>query len=184
MGKRQKIAALPDDTLKENMNMTGSIKPDATKDAPDKESESVAPEQVRLQKSMGLPSACAAIVGTIIGSGIFVSPKGILQEVHSVGLSLVIWLGAGILCSIGGLTYTELGTMMPESGGAYVYIKRSFGDCCAFMYMWAISVIVIPAHDAVIALTFAQYMVQPFFPDCDAAPGSVITILAMLAIGK
>jgi amino acid transporter len=183
MVQRQKVAAQPDGTL-HDIHMGEVSNGDSSKDATLTGETPAQDSGVRLQKTMGLPSACAAIVGTIIGSGIFVSPKGILREVQSVGVSLIIWLGAGLLCSLGGLTYAELGTMMPESGGAYAYIRHSFGDFCGFLYMWAISVIIIPAHDAVIAITFAQYIAQPFFPSCDAIPPAVITILGILAISE
>ena len=139
-------------------------------------------EKIALKKSLGVSSACAMVLGTIIGSGIFVSPKGILREVRSIGLSLSVWLGVGILAMMGALTYTELGTMMPESGGAYVYIRRVFGGFAGFLYMWAMIVVVMPAHNAIIALTFSQYMTQPFFPGCEP-PFSCTIMLAAIAIG-
>ena len=139
---------------------------------------------IKLQQSIGLPSACAIIVGTIIGSGIFVSPKGVVREVGSVGLALTVWLGSGLLTMVGAFTYSELGTMIPQSGGAYAYIRTAFGGLCGFMYMWAISVIIIPSQTAIIAMTFAQYLAQPFFVDCNGVPPAAITLLGVLAIGK
>ena len=183
MGKRQQISVLDvKDKIKEVKDVLHTDKKEPKDSSTTTESKSDG-EQIRLQKNIGLPSACALILGTIIGSGIFVSPKGILREVHSVGLALTIWVGCGILTLIGALVYAELGTMMPQSGGAYVYIKRAFGDFPAFLYMWAISVIVIPAHDAIIALTFARYITQDFFLDC-APPDTLLQVLGVLAIGE
>lgn len=140
-------------------------------------------EKVELKRTLGLFSACAMILGTIIGSGIFVSPKGVLMEVGSVGLSLVVWAVCGILALLGALTYAELGTMIPKAGGPYAYIQEAFGDLCGFLYMWAMTIIVIPTGNAVIALTFAYYILQPMFPDC-SSPHTAVLLLAAIAIGE
>jgi amino acid transporter len=68
----------------------------------------------------------AIIVGIIIGSGIFVSPVGILKEVDSIGLSFVMWIVCGLYNALCAVCYAELGTSIPESGGEYIYIKRAF----------------------------------------------------------
>jgi L-type amino acid transporter 5 len=78
----------------------------------------------------------AIIVGIIIGSGIFVSPVGILKEVDSIGLSFVMWIVCGLYNALCAVCYAELGTSIPESGGEYIYIKRAFGDVPAFICLW------------------------------------------------
>ena len=140
-------------------------------------------ESVRLKQTLGLHHGVAIIVGGIIGSGIFVSPKGVLLEVGSVGGSLVIWALCGIISLVGAMCYAELGTCILKSGGDYAYIKESLGSLPAFLYLWVALIVLIPTTNAITALTFAYYILQPIFPTCD--PNDVvIRLLAALAIGK
>ena len=140
-------------------------------------------EKVELKRTVSVFSGCAYILGTIIGSGIFVSPKGVIMEAGSVGTSLIIWTLCGLIVLLGALCYAELGTVIPKTGGPYEYIREAFGDFPAFLYCWAIVIIVLPTGNAVIAMTFAYYTIQPFFPDCDSPPIAVI-LFAALALGK
>lgn len=68
--------------------------------------------------------------------GIFVSPKGVILQVGSVGASLAVWVACGFLSLAGALCYAELGTTYPGSGGTYLYLKLAFGPVPAFLFLW------------------------------------------------
>jgi len=138
---------------------------------------------IKLKKEIGLTSAVAIIVGVIVGSGIFISPKGVLMEAGSVGLSLSVWGMCGIISLVGALCYAELGTCILKSGADYAYIGEAFGHLPAFLYLWVALVIIMPTGNAITALTFAKYVLQPIYPDCDV-PSSAASLLAALCVSK
>ncbi|XP_076446940.1 large neutral amino acids transporter small subunit 1-like [Babylonia areolata] len=126
----------------------------------------VIPGQVALKKQITLFQSVAIIVGIIIGSGIFVSPVGIMIHVKSVGMSLVMWGLCGLYNTLCALCYAELGASIPQSGGEYIYIKRAFGDYPAFMCLWINFLLIAPVGIAALSLIASLYILQPIFPDC------------------
>jgi len=138
---------------------------------------------VGLKRNINLFNAINVVVGVIVGSGIFVSPKGVVMEVGSVGMSLVVWGSCGIMALLGGLCYAELGTTMPFGGGDYAYIQHVWGDFTAFLYIWTQVMIIFPTSNAAIGITFALYVLQPIFPTCES-PENAIRLLAAGAIGQ
>ncbi|GAB6032052.1 hypothetical protein CHUAL_010420 [Chamberlinius hualienensis] len=146
-----------------------------------KESGNQNETSVRMKKEIGLLEGVAIIVGIIVGSGIFITPKGVLKSAGSVGLSLIIWVLCGLLSTLGALCYAELGTTIPKSGGDYVYILEAFGALPAFLYLWVASLVFIPCTNAITALTFANYILQPFYGTC-LPPDQAVRLIAAIVI--
>ncbi|XP_017328048.1 solute carrier family 7 member 8a [Ictalurus punctatus] len=136
---------------------------------------------VALKKEIGLVSACGIIVGNIIGSGIFVSPKGVLENASSVGLAIIVWVVTGVITAIGALCYAELGVTIPKSGGDYSYVKDIFGGLAGFLRLWIAVLVIYPTNQAVIALTFSNYVLQPLFPTC-FPPENGLRLLAAICL--
>jgi len=136
---------------------------------------------VKLKPKITLVNGITVIVGSIIGSGIFLSPKGVLDETGSVGLSLTVWLLCGLFSMVGAYCYTELGTLIVRSGADYAYIYEAFGPFLAFLRLWVECMIVRPCSTAVVALTFANYVLYPLFPTCPA-PTIAVQLLAAICI--
>lgn len=88
-----------------------------------------------LIRTLRLRDIYLLMIGSVIGSGIFLVPATILLQVRgSVGLALLVWIAGGVLSLLGALTYGELGAMNPAAGGLYVYIRDAFGALPAFLY--------------------------------------------------
>lgn len=138
---------------------------------------------VTLRKQINLLQSVAIIIGIIIGSGIFVSPVGILTNVKSVGMSCLMWAICGVFSGLCALCYAELGACIPQSGGEYIYIKRAFGDFPAFLCLWINFIIICPVGIAASSLIFATYVLKPMFPDCEP-PSTALRLLAALIVSE
>ena len=138
---------------------------------------------VGFKKTMGLMSGCNVCIGTIIGSGIFVSPGGVLRHTGSIGLALIVWIICGLVSAIGAYCYSELGLLIRKSGGDYAYVHYTFGPFVGFIRLWVECVIVRPSLMAIVALTFAKYVSKPFFVECDP-PDDPVRMLAAVCICK
>ncbi|GFR70663.1 large neutral amino acids transporter small subunit 2 [Elysia marginata] len=140
-------------------------------------------EEIRLRQHLSLGNGIGIIVGIIIGSGIFISPKGVMLEAGSVGSSLIVWAVSGVICLLGAMCYAELGTAVLKSGADYAYISEAYGNFPAFLYLWVAVVIILPTGNAISALTFANYVLQPIFPEC-GPPSALVSLTAALCISE
>src|SRR6266542_948356 len=115
------------------------------------------PEQPRLIPALGLLSATMLVAGGVIGSGIFRKPGVMAAQVGSPELLLGVWPLAGIVSLLGTLSNAELASMMPRTGGQYVFLQRAYGPFVAFLYGWALFAVIQSGSIAALAYVFAEY---------------------------
>ena len=136
-----------------------------------------------LKRELGLFSAALVVVGGIIGSGIFFTPAATAAALPSAGWVVFVWALGGVVALAGALTYAELGAMLPEAGGAYVYIREAFGPLPAFLSAWMNAGLISSGAIAAVAMGFAGYL-ERFLP-LGAVGGPIgaaaITIIALTA---
>ncbi len=121
------------------------------------------------------------LVGTVIGSGIFLVPGSVLaQSGGHVGLALTVWLVGGVLSLLGALTYGELGAMNPQAGGIYVYIRDAFGRLPAFLYGWTLFFVISSGSLATLSVAFSNYAGQ--FVTLSPAGSRVLSVAMIVAI--
>ena len=108
------------------------------------------PASPELSRDLGAKHAAAIVIGTIIGSGIFLVPAEMMQAVGSARLVYLAWMVGGILSFFGALTYAELGAMKPQAGGEYVYVRDAYGPLLGFLYAWTWFLIAKPGSIATI----------------------------------
>ena len=133
-----------------------------------------------LRRELGLFSAALLVVGGIIGSGIFFTPAETARALPTAGLVFLVWAVGGVVALAGALTYAELGAMMPDAGGAYVYIREAFGKLPAFLYGWMALLSIGTGALAAVALGFAGYAAR--FVDLAPFGGPVVVAAATILL--
>lgn len=134
-------------------------------------------------RRLGLFSGTMMVMGGIIGSGIFRSPQVVAQRVHTPELTLMVWLLGGAIALIGAFVYAELGGRAPRAGGQYVYLRDTFGPLPAFLYAWALLLIIATGAIAAVGVTFADYALALFGrdegPSTLLASGAIVLLSAI-----
>src|SRR5947209_7419713 len=115
------------------------------------------PTMTTYARRLGLFSGTMAVVGGIIGGGIFRTPAVVAERVGSAGLALAAWLLGGVVALIGAFCYGELGQRRPRAGGGYVYLRETWGPLPAFLYGWTLLLVIATGAIAAVAVTFANY---------------------------
>ena len=111
-----------------------------------------------LLRAIRLPSAILFVIGSVVGSGIFLTTGVMAETLPSTSLLLLAWTLGGVFALAGGLSYAEMGAMYPRSGGVYVFLREAYGSLPAFLYGWAALLVVISGGIAAVAVGFAEYL--------------------------
>ena len=116
------------------------------------------PEAPRLLRKLNLMDTTFLAIGSMVGSGIFLTSGKIAAKVASPGLLLLVWVVGGFIALCGALTYAELGVMYPRAGGQYLYLREAYGDFAAFFYGWGFFWFIQCGGIAALAVAFAEYV--------------------------
>ncbi|HYP14591.1 MAG TPA: amino acid permease [Bryobacteraceae bacterium] len=116
-----------------------------------------------LEKRLGLLDATTIVMGSMIGSGIFIVSADIARQVHSPGLLVMVWVVTALLTLVAALSYGELAAAMPQAGGQYVYLREAFGPMYGFLYGWTLFLVIQTGTIAAVAVAFAKFA-GVFFP--------------------
>src|ERR1041384_6980214 len=119
--------------------------------------EPTRPDQPKLIPALGIFSAVMLVAGGVIGSGIFRKPGIMAAQVGSPEVLLGVWLIAGLISLMGALSNAELASMMPETGGQYLFLHRAYGPFVAFLYGWALFAVIQSGSIAALSYVFAEY---------------------------
>ncbi|MBI5085534.1 MAG: amino acid permease [Acidobacteria bacterium] len=120
-----------------------------------------------LRRDLGVWGAASIVVGTVIGSGIFLVPKTMIREVGDPAIVFAVWIFGGLLSLAGALTYAELSAMMPEAGGEYNYLRAAYGPFWGFLYGWTQMWVAKSGSIATLATGFFYYLAN-FRPELEA----------------
>ncbi len=120
-----------------------------------------------LSQDLGLLSATTIVMGSMIGSGIFIVSAEIAREVNSPGLLIMAWVVTGFMTIVGALSYGELAAMMPRAGGQYVYLREALGPLWGFLYGWTLFLVIQTGTIAAVGVAFGKFM-GVFFPSIAA----------------
>lgn len=134
----------------------------------------------QLQRRLGLTSAVTITVGAVIGSGIFVKPGIISQNLPSVGWIFALWIGLGLVCLFGAFAYAELGAMFPEAGGQYAFLREGWGKGVAYAYGWVFFWVINSGTIAALAIIFGESLLPLI--SMEAKPGYVMAAAAVMIL--
>src|SRR5262249_1034664 len=116
-----------------------------------------------LRRGLNAWDTTLLVLGLVLGGGIFLTPASIAKSLPSGAVILAVWVVGGVLSVFGGFVYSELGTMMPQPGGMYLYSHEAFGALPGFLYAWIAYFVILAGADAAVAVGFAEYL-SVFFP--------------------
>ncbi|HEV2178394.1 MAG TPA: amino acid permease [Terriglobia bacterium] len=139
----------------------------------------VEPGSPELVKGLRLFDSTTIVMGSMIGSGIFIVSAEISREVGSPGMLLLAWVASGLMTVIGAVTYGELAAMMPRAGGQYVYLRESLSPLFGFLYGWTLFLVIQTGTIAAVAVAFGKFL-GVFFPWVSA--GNILVNLGTVTL--
>src|SRR5678815_428240 len=110
------------------------------------------------KKEIGLLDATFLVIGSMIGSGIFIVSADITRHVGSAGWMIAVWIIGGIMTLIAALSYGELSAMYPKAGGQYVYLKEAYNPLVAFVYGWSLFAVIQTGTIAAVGVSFFKFL--------------------------
>ena len=113
-----------------------------------------------LSRQLGLFGTTMAVIGGIVGAGIFINPYLVAQRVHTSPLILSAWIAGGVIALLGGFIYAELAARLPVTGGQYAYLRDALHPAVAFLYGWVLLLVIQTGGMAAVAITFARYWLE------------------------
>jgi basic amino acid/polyamine antiporter, APA family len=113
-----------------------------------------------LARNLGLFGTTMAVMGGIIGAGIFINPYLVAERVHTSFLILAVWIAGGVVALLGGFIYAELAARLPVVGGQYAYLREALHPGVAFLYGWVLLLVIQTGGMAAVAVTFARYFLE------------------------
>ncbi len=140
------------------------------------------PKAPELRRALGLFSIIGIVIGAMIGSGIFINPAQVARDVKTPGLMLLVWVVGGLLSFFGAIAISEMASMYSQAGGIYIYLREAYGPLIAFLFGWALFLIVESGTIATLAVGFAtKYL--PYFVRMSGLQMKVVAIslIALLA---
>jgi len=141
------------------------------------------PPPVTYDRRLGLFSGTMAVVGGIIGTGIFLNPANVARITREPALTAFVWALGGAIALIGALCYAELGALRPRAGGGYVYLREALGPLPAFLYGWALLLVIATGACAAVAYTFGSYAAALFaLSDAWIKPIAIFAIVSLSCV--
>jgi APA family basic amino acid/polyamine antiporter len=126
--------------------------------------------------------ATMVVVGGIIGAGIFINPYIVAQRLDSATLVLGAWLAGGAIAIAGAFTFAELGTLFPQAGGHYAYLRRAYHPMAGFLYGWGLLLMIEGGAIAAVAITFAEYFLRAIGRTTTAGTSIAVIAIAVVAV--
>src|ERR1700712_4315694 len=111
----------------------------------------------QLERKLGLWASVSIVVGAVIGSSIFMKPATMAAQLSSPLMLLLVWVVAGVVSLFGGMINTEVGSVLPQTGGQYIYFRHMYGNFFAYLFGWASFTVIDTASISGISFVFAAY---------------------------